>query len=143
MMPIRTAVVGLATAALLAVAAPQATATPPSGVTGTILADKTVGGTEYVLREITIAPGGSTGWHYHDGTLYAVVRAGTLSHFNSSCRLDGRYTAGNAFIEPSGSGHVHIGQNRGRTPVVLDVLYVLPADSPLSEDAPNPGCPQS
>jgi hypothetical protein len=36
---------------------------------------------------------------------------------------------------------VHIGRNLGTTPVVLDVLYVDPAGSPLSEDAPNPGCP--
>jgi hypothetical protein len=36
--------------------------------------------------------------------------------------------------------HVHIGRNLGDTPVVLDVLYVLPHGSALPEDAPNPGC---
>jgi hypothetical protein len=35
---------------------------------------------------------------------------------------------------------VHIGRNLGSTAVILDVLYVDPAGSPLSEDAPNPGC---
>jgi hypothetical protein len=45
-----------------------------------------------------------------------------------------------AFTEPSGPQHVHIGRNLGTQPVVLDVLYVDPAGSPLSEDAPNPGC---
>jgi hypothetical protein len=55
MMSVRFAAAGLATAGLLAVGAPAAMATPPSGVTGTILADKTVGHTEYVLREILTA----------------------------------------------------------------------------------------
>jgi hypothetical protein len=34
---------------------------------------------------------------------------------------------------------VHIGGNPGGVPVVLDVLYVRPAGSPLSEDAADPG----
>ncbi|MEU7875958.1 hypothetical protein [Dactylosporangium sp. NPDC049140] len=29
---------------------------------------------------------------------------------------------------------------KGRTPVVLDVLHVLPPGAPFSEDAPNLGC---
>ncbi|MFI7675894.1 hypothetical protein [Actinophytocola sp. NPDC049390] len=36
--------------------------------------------------------------------------------------------------------HVHIGRSLGSTPVVLDVLYILPTGSPLSQDAPDPGC---
>jgi quercetin dioxygenase-like cupin family protein len=117
-----------------------ADATPSSGVTGTIISQTTVGGKDYILRRITIAPGGSTGWHYHDGTLYAFVEQGTLTHDMSDCKVDATYQPGSAFIEQSGSDHVHIGRNLGSTPVVLDVLYVDPAGSPLSEDAPNPGC---
>jgi len=115
-------------------------ATPSEGVTATILAQKTIGGKDYILREITIQPGGSTGWHYHDGTLYGIVKQGTLSHFDSDCDPDGVYSAGSTLTEPSGSTHVHIGRNLGTTPLILDVLYVDPAGSPLSEDAPNPGC---
>src|SRR5882757_6368045 len=69
----------LATAAI-ALVPPAADATPGSGVTATILSKTTVGQTDYVLREITIQPGGTTGWHFHDGTLYAFVKAGTLTH---------------------------------------------------------------
>lgn len=116
-------------------------ATPPGpGVTGTIIAQTTKGGTDYILRQITVPPGQSTGWHYHDGPLYASVRQGTLSHFDASCASDGVYRAGSHLTEPPGEDHVHIGRNLGRTPVVLDVLYVLPHGAPLSEDAPNPGC---
>lgn len=42
--------------------------------------------------------------------------------------------------EPSGANQVHLGQNRGTTDVVLEVLYVLPHGAPFAEDAPNPGC---
>ncbi|HEY4022491.1 MAG TPA: cupin domain-containing protein [Pseudonocardiaceae bacterium] len=131
---------GTATAVLLAVSAGVADATPPSGVTGTILYHTTVAGKDYILREITIAPDGTTGWHHHDGTLYAFVKSGTLTHTMSDCTSTDVYGTGSTFIEQSGADHVHIGRNLGTTPVVLDVLYVDPAGSPLSEDDPNPGC---
>ena len=131
-------IAGLATAGLALIPA-AADATPGSGVMGTILAQSTVGGKDYILREITIAPGGKTGWHFHDGTLYAFVAQGTLTHPDASCDPT-VYQTGAAFIEPSGADHVHIGLNLGKKPVVLEVLYVLPHGAPLSEDAPNPGC---
>jgi len=135
--------VGLAGAAVtaLTLGAGPAAATPPGpGVSGVILAQRTVHGKDYVLREITIPPGQSTGWHYHDGMLYGVVKAGTLSHFDSTCASDGVYPTGRTIVEPSGPSNVHLGRNLGADPVVLDVLYVNPAGSPLSEDAANPGC---
>ncbi|MDQ3790162.1 MAG: cupin domain-containing protein [Actinomycetota bacterium] len=113
-------------------------ATPSSGVTGVIIAQKTVGETDYVVRRITIAPGGYTGWHFHDGTLYAYVRQGTLTRTMADCVTTEVSPAGSTIVEHP--VHVHIGRNLGATPVVLDVLYVLPAGSPLSQDAPDPGC---
>jgi quercetin dioxygenase-like cupin family protein len=124
----------------LAVIPMPAQATPSSGVTGTIIFRTTIGNTDYILRKITIAPGGSTGWHFHDGTLYAVVEQGTLTHNASTCAVDGVFHAGDALVEHTGDTNVHIGRNLGSTPLVLEVLYVDPAGSPLSEDAPNPGC---
>jgi quercetin dioxygenase-like cupin family protein len=118
----------------------SADATPNLGVTGTIIAQKKVGNKDYILRQVTIQPGGSTGWHYHDGTLYGVVVRGTLTRSNSACATEGVYQAGRTIIEPSGANHVHIGRNLGSQPLVLDVLYVNPAGAPLAEDAPNPGC---
>ena len=117
-----------------------ANATPSSGVSGVIISKFTTGGHDYILRRITIQPGGTTGWHWHDGTLYAYVEQGTLTHTDSDCTTTNTYSEGAAFVEPSGSNHVHIGRNLGTTPLVLDVVYVDPAGSPLSEDAPNPGC---
>ena len=138
---LRAAAVGaVCTALSLVPGVAQATPAGP-GVTGKVLARTTVGDTDYILRQITIPPGQGTGWHYHDGNLYAYVEHGTLSHFDATCASDGVYAKGSHLKEPSGANHVHLGQNRGTTDVVLDVLYVLPHGAPFSEDAPNPGCP--
>jgi quercetin dioxygenase-like cupin family protein len=83
-----------AAAASLALLPGTANATPSSGVSATVLFQRTVGDQDYILREITVEPGGSTGWHHHDGTLYGVIRKGTLSHFGSTCGSDGVYQAG-------------------------------------------------
>ena len=131
-------VAGIVTSLLLVLVPGTATATPPRGVSGTILAQWTVGDTDYVLREITVQPGGSTGWHFHDGTLYAAVKEGTLTRTMSDCTTTFTHPAGTALVEDP--AHVHIGRNLGGAPVVLLVLYVNPAGSPLSQDAANPGC---
>jgi quercetin dioxygenase-like cupin family protein len=133
----------LLTAAILvgSIAAPAtASATAADGVSAAVLWQRTEDGTDYVFREIAIAPGGSTGWHWHSGRLYGVVKAGTLTHNLADCSVDGVYPAGAGIFEPSGADHVHIGRNLGDTPVVLQVLYVLPTGGALSEDAPDPGC---
>ena len=118
-----------------------AQATPPGpGVTGTLIAQKTVGDTDYVLREVTVPPGQATGWHYHDGLVYGYVKQGTLSHYHADCASDGVYPQGTVVREPGGPSDVHLGRNEGSTPLVLEVLYVLPHGSPYSRDVPNPGC---
>ena len=43
------------------------------GVSEETLKLKARGRTDVVVRTITIAPGGSTGWHHHPGQLLAVV----------------------------------------------------------------------
>src|SRR5918997_1620976 len=61
--------------------------TPASDVLATTLAAGTSSGdiritahgpTEVTVREITIEPGGSTGWHHHTGELLAAVQAPPL-----------------------------------------------------------------
>lgn len=92
-----------------------------------------------MVRHITIQPGGSTGWHYHPGTLLAVVQEGSLTRTDAECRSVA-YAAGQSLVEPSGSRHVHIGRNLGTGPAEVYVTYVNPVGSPLSVDAPDPGC---
>ncbi|MFV9632166.1 cupin [Mycobacterium neumannii] len=119
----------------------DAAATPSSGVQARTLSEATVDGIDYVTREITIAPGGSTGWHYHEGRVYGVIRDGTLTHdAAANCAPDGVYPPGAPITEASGPGNVHIGRNLGPTPLVMWVLYIKPTGTPLSVDMPDPGC---
>ncbi len=102
----------------------------------------TLNGKDYVTRELTVAPGGTTGWHYHPGQVFGVIKQGTLTHYRG--RLLGRrgvYNAGDAISEGSGDGYIHEGRNEGSVPLLMTVLYIKPAGSPLAVDAPNPGCP--
>ncbi|MEU9063438.1 cupin domain-containing protein [Streptomyces sp. NPDC048430] len=129
---------------------PAAVATPGSGVSGTVVAEGTSEGklqvetpeerTDVTFREITVAPGGSTGWHTHRGQLIAVVKSGTLTRTLHDCSAEVT-PAGTSFIEPSGAGHRHIGRNLGTEPAVLWVTYLLPEGSELSDDADAVDCP--
>jgi quercetin dioxygenase-like cupin family protein len=131
----------LAAVAAVLTAGTPAQATPPGpGVKGTIVSQTTIGEFDYVLREITVPPGQATGWHWHKGELYGWIKQGTLTHYDATCKPDGVYRRGDIIQEPSGDGYVHLGANHGTAPLVLEVLYALPAGSPLSVDAPNPGC---
>jgi quercetin dioxygenase-like cupin family protein len=116
-------------------------ATPERGANSNTLNQSSQGGRDFIIRESTIDPGGSTGWHFHDGTLLLAIKQGTVTHYAADCSVDGVYNPGDTFTEPAGPEHVHLGRNLGATPVILEVIYVLPAGKPLAEDAANPGCP--
>jgi quercetin dioxygenase-like cupin family protein len=117
-----------------------ASATPPRDTDGTVIWQTSDAGKDYIFREITIAPGGSTGWHSHDGELLGVVKEGVLMHYRADCSMDGLYLAGQNIAEKGGPDYVHIGRNPGPGPLVLQVLYIDPAGAPLSDDEPDPGC---
>src|SRR5437763_15163299 len=68
-------------------------ATPPSGLTNTPLArgsntsEGTIPlqfGTDIAMAQITVAPGGSSGWHSHPGGAIVVVKQGSLTVYGSS-----------------------------------------------------------
>jgi len=129
-----------AAAVLATTVAPGAEATAPSGVTASVLSKQTTGGVDYIVTDITIAPGGSTGWHTHRGVIYGIVKAGELTHYSADCQQDGLYHAGDPITDPTGPDHVHIARNLGSTPVILEVTYLDPAGAPTSDSVPNPGC---
>jgi len=120
--------------------ASPAHATPGHGVSALVVWEWTVKDTGYVMREITIAPGGSTGWHRHSGLVFANVREGTLTHRMADCVTVRRYTAGESLMEQPDDPHAHLGENRSGKPLVLDVVYATPKGLPLSVDTPDPGC---
>ncbi|MGD9622941.1 MAG: cupin domain-containing protein [Mycolicibacterium sp.] len=139
----RTSAAVLTTIGIAAVSLASATtavATPSAGVQVVTLSANTVNGTDYVTREITIAPGGSTGWHYHEPIVYGIIRSGTLTWTPSNCVAVQTYPAGSAVAEHSGPDHVHLGRNLGTEPVVMWVNYVAPAGTPPAVSVPDPGC---
>jgi quercetin dioxygenase-like cupin family protein len=145
-------VAGTAVAAVLALVLllplGRAGATDGSGVSTTILSRGTTAEdlrirtkhpTDFVFARVTLQPDGYTGWHTHPGPLLVVVEAGTLTRYDGDC-VARAYTAGQAFVEPAGRRHVHMGVNKTSAPVVLDITYVVPAGGPLRDEAPAPTC---
>lgn len=121
------------------ISSPTAFATPAINTEVVVISQATLDGVEYITREITIQPGGSTGWHFHDGQVFGVVRSGTLTRTFADC-TDVVSPVGSAVTEESGADHVHNGRNLGPDPVVLWVDYIQPAGTPLSVEVPDPGC---
>ena len=96
--------VGLAGVVTAVTVAPGG-ATPPSGLTqvplarGTDVSDGTIPlqvGTDVAMAQITVNPGGSTGWHSHPGGAIIVVKQGSLTvhqSIGSQCQTT-TYSAG-------------------------------------------------
>jgi quercetin dioxygenase-like cupin family protein len=151
-------VVGLLVACASGVIALRAArATPPRGVTNTLLVGpvafddidavvhtddfkariKTRGPADGYAAHVQIAPGGNTGWHSHPGLVFALVRAGTLTLYDDDFNPT-VYPAGTGFVEEP--GHVHIGVNEGTTDVEVVAFYLSPkgAGTRIDQPAPQP-----
>ncbi len=148
-----------ATALLLATAALVA-ASPGSGISAvSIRGDGTVEGSfkvnipatikleahgdlRVVDQELSILPGGHTGWHSHPGPVLVTVKSGTFRFQETDCSyID--YTAGETVVD-EGGGHVHIGRNpsAGDDPnnpndgdTQLSITYLVPAGASLRVEA--------
>ena len=142
---------GLAGVVTAVTVAPGA-ATPPSGLVqvplarGTNASDGTIAlqvGTDVAMAQITVDPGGSSGWHSHPGGAIIVVKTGTLTVYRSignQCQT-ATYSAGQAFIERP--GEVDQVVNTGTVPYVLFVTFPrVPQGESARIDVPDPGtCP--
>lgn len=119
----------------------SAWATPSTGISSVILARGTIApfhsqthsgdfavteraSADVVMAQITVAVGGSTGWHIHHGPVFAYVKAGHLAvtrmHGAHAC-VTQTYGPGQAFVEYPDM--IHIGRNAGTVPVVLIATY--------------------
>ena len=130
-------------------------ATPPVGLTNLQLGRGTfpahaiipLAGTDVVMSQITVNPGGSSGWHSHPGGAIIVVAQGTLTKYHGSNSWHGgrceitTYSAGQAFIEAP--GEVDQVVNTGTSPYILYVTFPLvPQGGATRIDQPDPGtCP--
>jgi quercetin dioxygenase-like cupin family protein len=95
-------------------------------------------------QQLTIQPGGYTGWHTHPGPTFVAVASGegTLYHAMSGCPSV-KYATGSGFMQPP--TEVHNMRNEGTTPLVLWAFYALPpgtSNAAIRVDQPQPAeCP--
>lgn len=98
-----------------------------------------------IFQQITVDPGGFTGWHSHPGPAFVVVEEGTFTYYDGedpTC-TGIAYGPGESFVD-IGQGHVHSARNEGTIPVVLYVMYLdVPPDvaSPFIGADPPGNCP--
>jgi len=105
------------------------------------------GGTacDTAVQQVTINPGGHTGWHNHPGpTLVAIAQGeGTLYHGGGTDCMGHKFAGSAGFFQPS--AEVHNLRNEGSSPLVLYAFYVLPSGTPntaIRTDQPQPAnCP--
>jgi hypothetical protein len=96
--------------------------------------------TDVVTQQITIAPGGTTGWHGHPGPVFVTVKSGALTivYADDPTCQGTTYTAGQSFID-FGNVTVHTALSSGPTPLELWATYLVPGTpgAPFRIDSPN------
>jgi quercetin dioxygenase-like cupin family protein len=151
----------LAVAAILATAA-LALASPPSGVTPTVLARGTYPAfsvtsnpageagkfkaeskspIDVVVRRHEYAAGGSTGWHAHPYPVFITVVSGTVTFYERDDPTCSPHVvhAGEGYVD---DGDGHLGRNESGSPAVDVSVILAPVGQPFRTelDAPNPAC---
>jgi quercetin dioxygenase-like cupin family protein len=126
---------------------PLAHATLPARVRahGAGITIRTKGPRDMLATSITVAPGGSFGWHTHPGPVLVAVASGTLSLYEAQGRgcSKSSVTAGQGFVE--GGGDVHLARNEGAKPVrIIATFLARTGTTEFLLSAPDPGtCPVS
>lgn len=99
---------------------------------------------DVAFQQLTIGPGGHTGWHNHPGPTFVAVAQGegTLYHGVSGCPAN-KYGPDSAFFQPS--SEIHNFRNEGTANLVVFAFYALPSGTPntaIRTDQPQPAsCP--
>jgi quercetin dioxygenase-like cupin family protein len=162
--------IALALVGVAAVVILPARATPQSGVTSVIVAQgtfdeidvfaktdidpgnrtdywkamiNTKGASHLDVVQITVAPGGSLGWHRNPGPSLVMVLAGAATEYHGddpTCTPD-VHPAGSTFVG-AGEASGHLVRNDGDVNLVVVVVRLVPEGVPQRIDLPNPGyCP--
>jgi hypothetical protein len=152
-----------AAVALLALSAfvAMTKASPPSGVTPTVLARgtydafkvksshrgpidfkaKTKTSIDIVVRRHDYLPHSSTGWHGHPGPVFITVTLGQLTFYESDDPTCTPHvvSAGEGYVD---SGHGHIGRNETDQPAQDVSVITAPVGGAFRSElpAPNPHC---
>lgn len=99
---------------------------------------------DIAFQQLTISPGGHTGWHTHPGPTFVAVAQGegTLYHGIDGCPAH-KYAPNTGFFQPT--TEVHNLRNEGSTPLTVYGFFMLPSGTPntaIRTDQPQPAsCP--
>jgi quercetin dioxygenase-like cupin family protein len=147
--------------ALLAAVAAVALASPPNGVTPTVLARgtydsfkvksnpkspvdlqvKAKSSMDIVVRRHDYAAGGITGWHQHPGPIFITVTQGQLTYYEYDDPTCSPHvvTAGHGFVD-TGDGHL-VRNESGQPAQDVSVIFAPVAGAFRTElAAPSPYC---
>lgn len=92
---------------------------------------------DVVVQQVTIGPGGHSGWHSHPGASVVYLESGALSLYGENC-VRQSFTAGQGVVEPG--HHLLLARNEGAAPVVLRVVFFdVPVAGSARIDQPEPG----
>lgn len=90
----------------------------------------------FVLN-LSMAAGGETGWHTHDGIEIVTVASGTLTVYDESDPCSGEdFNAGDSFMWNGGPNHN--ARNHGDSGVSANVVFLVPAGGATRIDLPEP-----
>ena len=97
-----------------------------------------VGPSDVYIVQVTIVPGGHSGWHSHPGPSFVTVTSGTATfyHGDDASHTPNVCPAGTGCVEES--GRVHINRNEGDTDLVAVVMQIVPRGAPRRIDEPQP-----
>jgi hypothetical protein len=98
------------------------------------------------FQQVTIQPGGSSGWHTHPGPAFVAVAQGELTQYHvSGAECHPIKIAGGTGLSQMPT-LMHIARNEGSVPLVIYTLYILPHGTPntgIRVDQPQPAaCPE-
>jgi quercetin dioxygenase-like cupin family protein len=87
---------------------------------------------DIAVADITIAPGGYSGWHYHPGPVLVVVKTGAITFYRGDDKncAGTRYPAGTSFTEQGGA--VANARNEGTVEATSVATYFAPPGSGTS-----------
>lgn len=89
------------------------------------------------VDNLTVQPGGYSGWHKHAGITVVTVTSGQINWVNGACESK-TYSVGDTFVEPANS--VHFVRNPYGNTATLVAVQMRPEGTPGRLDAPAPGC---
>ena len=99
---------------------------------------------DVVMRQLTIAPGGNSGWHSHPGPVFVLITQGSVVNYHAddpTCtgQIIG---AGQGYLETPGDVHMVRNEDTSTTAILLATFLDVPVGGAFRLDAPRPGnCP--